>query len=278
MTITVHDLKTWPEFYDDIDSGRKSIEIRRDDRGYKTGDVLKLREWNPKTGEYTGRVTHKEILYILRFTDLSTEIRDVLGLNPSFAPINGLAILSLNFLSAWAASELTRQAMTARPLNLSAFGEPELQADPGHDLAAHIYELKMHGEIRPALLRVYLILSNQFHTMWTQWVCSLVHLRNVDGAEPVKKDYPHAEYEIVVQAVDPMTPILSCQEPLESIRFLCPIDSRVQFNGINDGQATTVQQLMMQLIANGQISPDSDYRLRWVQRVRALVQDLRYAH
>lgn len=35
-----HELKLQPRFAEDIREGRKTFEIRRDDRGYKLGDVL----------------------------------------------------------------------------------------------------------------------------------------------------------------------------------------------------------------------------------------------
>lgn len=50
-----HDLKTWPEPFQAVWIGVKKYEVRKDDRGYKVGDTLLLREWSPETKEYTGR-------------------------------------------------------------------------------------------------------------------------------------------------------------------------------------------------------------------------------
>ncbi len=61
-----HELKTWPPFFADIVSGAKPFELRRDDRGYTVGDVLHLREWDPATGDYTGRDVLREVSYIIR--------------------------------------------------------------------------------------------------------------------------------------------------------------------------------------------------------------------
>ena len=52
----IHVLKCWPEAYRDIVSGIKAYEYRRNDRGFEIGDYLVLKEWNPKTKEYTGEV------------------------------------------------------------------------------------------------------------------------------------------------------------------------------------------------------------------------------
>lgn len=57
----VHELKILPKWFDDVSSGKKKFEIRKNDRDYKVGDVLKLKEWN---GEYTGEEILREIEYI----------------------------------------------------------------------------------------------------------------------------------------------------------------------------------------------------------------------
>ncbi len=58
-----HELKTYPEHYAAIEGGRKSVELRLNDRPYQVGDALYLREFEPIGAHYTGcalrvRVTH----------------------------------------------------------------------------------------------------------------------------------------------------------------------------------------------------------------------------
>lgn len=60
-----HDLKVLPEFFEDILSGKKNFELRKDDRGYQVGDAFLLREWTPEHG-YTGRAYANRIDQILR--------------------------------------------------------------------------------------------------------------------------------------------------------------------------------------------------------------------
>jgi hypothetical protein len=61
-----HDLKVWPEFWDNLESGRKTFEIRIDDRGFGLGDTLLLREWRPVEKAYTGREVRRTVTHLLR--------------------------------------------------------------------------------------------------------------------------------------------------------------------------------------------------------------------
>lgn len=63
--VTDHELKVWPEYFDHLDSGAKTFEVRFDDRGFCPGDVLWLREWDPKTEDYTGRSCYRRSTYVL---------------------------------------------------------------------------------------------------------------------------------------------------------------------------------------------------------------------
>ena len=69
-----HELKTDPLVFDDVVEGRKPFEIRKDDRGFEWGDVLKLRK-TKHTGaemaagaplEYVGPPLYVYVTYILR--------------------------------------------------------------------------------------------------------------------------------------------------------------------------------------------------------------------
>jgi hypothetical protein len=61
-----HELKTWPAYFGAVASGRKSFEIRRDDRPFRMGDTLRLREWCPVERSYTGREVVAEVTYVMR--------------------------------------------------------------------------------------------------------------------------------------------------------------------------------------------------------------------
>jgi hypothetical protein len=66
-----HELKIWPNFFNDIVSGRRTFDVRRDDRNFKPGDTIMFKEWEPKergkqdAPYYTGRTHRMRISYIL---------------------------------------------------------------------------------------------------------------------------------------------------------------------------------------------------------------------
>lgn len=63
----VHKLKTWPLFFQDILYGVKTFELRKDNRDFKTGDILFLMEFDPSKdeGSFTGRYLSRLIVYKL---------------------------------------------------------------------------------------------------------------------------------------------------------------------------------------------------------------------
>lgn len=60
----IHCLKTWPKYFIPLLFNAKSFEIRKNDRGFKTGDYLVLQEWDPKTEKYTGQMVTRQVTYI----------------------------------------------------------------------------------------------------------------------------------------------------------------------------------------------------------------------
>jgi hypothetical protein len=62
--VKLHDLKSWPEYFVAVADGRKTFEVRKSDRGFMVGDHLRLREWDPRTEQYTGREIERRITYI----------------------------------------------------------------------------------------------------------------------------------------------------------------------------------------------------------------------
>lgn len=58
-----HDLKLAAMFFNDVQSGKKSFELRKNDRHYKVGDLLNMHEYSE--GKDTGRFIDAEIVYMI---------------------------------------------------------------------------------------------------------------------------------------------------------------------------------------------------------------------
>lgn len=64
-----HELKSWPAFFEPTIRGLKTHDLRRsDDRVFRTGDHLRLREFDPRTESYTGRECMVEVTYVTSAT------------------------------------------------------------------------------------------------------------------------------------------------------------------------------------------------------------------
>ncbi len=61
--------KVWPKFFEKILIGEKKFELRLADFECKPSDTLVLREWNPDTQTYTGRIIEKKVTYVLKTKD-----------------------------------------------------------------------------------------------------------------------------------------------------------------------------------------------------------------
>lgn len=61
--MTTHELKCWPDFFQHILNGDKTFEVRLNDRDYKVGDLLLLKEWD--AGNYLGRMCLVRVTYLL---------------------------------------------------------------------------------------------------------------------------------------------------------------------------------------------------------------------
>ena len=58
------------EFFNEVARGNKTFEYRLADWDAREGDTLVLKEWDPKTKDYTGRQITKQIGYVLNLKDL----------------------------------------------------------------------------------------------------------------------------------------------------------------------------------------------------------------
>ena len=87
-----YELKSWPAFFGPIVAGQRTADIRnKADRDFRIGNVLRLREYDPWIGEYTGRHC------VVKVTHVTS---NVLPCALSSAVLhNDYAVLSLRLLS-----------------------------------------------------------------------------------------------------------------------------------------------------------------------------------
>lgn len=62
----IHELKTWTDLYPAIESNAKRVEIRFNDRDFEAGDLLLLREYDPKEELHTGRSCWRRVTHVLQ--------------------------------------------------------------------------------------------------------------------------------------------------------------------------------------------------------------------
>ena len=72
--MTLYDISIIPAHFNAIRGGFRTFEVRKNDRDYKAGDVLRLRECGD--GGYTGRITMAVVTYVLTSRDFPEGIME----------------------------------------------------------------------------------------------------------------------------------------------------------------------------------------------------------
>lgn len=78
----IHALKIHPEHFEEVLTGKKTFEVRENDRNYKTGDLLALNEYDPGTETYTGRCALVYADYVCTSTKYVREGFAVMSIKP----------------------------------------------------------------------------------------------------------------------------------------------------------------------------------------------------
>lgn len=83
----IHELKCVPPYFEAVAEGRKTFEVRRNDRRFWFADTLWLREYNPsgvdkalERNPYTGRECRATITYVLDSPEYCKDGFVILGL------------------------------------------------------------------------------------------------------------------------------------------------------------------------------------------------------
>jgi hypothetical protein len=62
----IHELKTWIDYFSLVADGKKTFELRKNDRGFLAGHELLLREYDKDKELYTGRKLLRRITFVLK--------------------------------------------------------------------------------------------------------------------------------------------------------------------------------------------------------------------
>ncbi len=81
-----HLIKCWPQQFWAIRSGLKTFEYRKNDRGYRVGDTLVIREYDPATEAFSGAEARRRVTHMLASGFGLPEGYAVLGLGDESAP------------------------------------------------------------------------------------------------------------------------------------------------------------------------------------------------
>ena len=81
-----HELKTLPEYFEQVWNGNKKFELRKNDRDFQYGDCLILKEF--KDGIFTKRTATCFISYILKDLEGIESGYCVLGIRSIYCEIN----------------------------------------------------------------------------------------------------------------------------------------------------------------------------------------------
>ncbi len=66
----IHEIKCLPQYFEETAAGRKCFEIRKNDRGYKVGDLLAINEYDGE--KYTGRTMLLSVDFIMDPNEVMT--------------------------------------------------------------------------------------------------------------------------------------------------------------------------------------------------------------
>ena len=122
--MTRHELKTWPKYFAAVRSGQKRFEIRRNDRDFKVGDILVLREFDPEDDAYTGQSEERQITFLLSEEDYGGVIHGFVAIGFGEVPPHpdAAAEVTVESLAQWhetAASNAALRAQGARKVSES---------------------------------------------------------------------------------------------------------------------------------------------------------------
>ena len=113
------------------------------------------------------------------------------------------------------------------------------------------------------------------HPCWSWWVLAAISLEDRPGIPPAKISFEGATHEVLIHALDPET---DHGLDLTRVTPLQPVDLVHQVRLPGDELAVELLELCARRCMRGDISPDSDFRLRWKKILDATSEHLLGGH
>lgn len=82
----IHELKTWPKYFDLVAEGQKPFELRKNDRNFNILDILLLQRFDPEKNAYTGAEIQAVVLSVLE---------DFAGIEPGYC-VMGIHVVKVD--------------------------------------------------------------------------------------------------------------------------------------------------------------------------------------
>jgi hypothetical protein len=154
--------------------------------------------------------------------------------------------------------------------------DPDIKATHGKAWMATLTEEQKREA--PAHLAMWLMHCPGAHPFWSWYVVALVSLRDIEGQPPAHKQYPGAEHEMLIVAINP-DKALNPDVPMEWLPArLEPANLVAQFDGVSDKDASRLTTWMVEAFCHGRISPDTDYRRLQLQAIAGTLAHLKAGH
>jgi hypothetical protein len=116
------------------------------------------------------------------------------------------------------------------------------------------------------------VVEGPFHPMWSRWLLSVIHLRDIPGVPPASKDGPTMTHEFAILSLNPEQPV---DLDLPDLHTLHLPDAVIQFKA-TDEEAVEVLTRAVQQIVDKKASPDSDFQMYWQKHfVGPTLEDIR---
>lgn len=122
----------------------------------------------------------------------------------------------------------------------------------------------------PAHVGTWFINAAYAHPIWSQYVMYCISLIDIPGLPPAKKHSPHVTHEFWLYALNPKhKEMVSRYRDLSAgIRYLEPANYGYQMICESDEKAKEFVQNLVELICDGKLSPDTDYRSKWDAKLK----------